>query len=202
PPGERTHPAGHTPAGEKDTSRRALPSHLRLPPLAVLPAPQRRRLLVVDDRARLRVEGERPAGAVGDVAQVAQERALLAFLDVRVGPLAAADAVEEVGEVDGVAGGAAALVDLLALDVEDLVGGAAGDRQGALVAVEGDEAEVVGTALVAAAAVPDGDLVAEIEGGDGGVGRLLVVLVVVAAAAAGDAPRAADAQAPAGHVQG
>src|SRR5262249_27102693 len=55
---------------------------------------------------------------------------------------------------------------------------------------------------MAATAVPESDLVSEVEGGQGGVGRFLIVGEVVTAAAAGDAPRAIDAESPARQVEG
>src|SRR5208283_371855 len=46
--------------------------HLRLPALLVLANSQGSRLLVVDDGVRLRVDGQRSASAVGDVAEMAE----------------------------------------------------------------------------------------------------------------------------------
>src|SRR3954452_15418 len=64
-------------AGDKRAKRErdVVPLHLRLPALGVLGArPQRHRLLVVEDAAVLRVAVQRAAGAVRDVAEVAQQR--------------------------------------------------------------------------------------------------------------------------------
>src|SRR5262245_11872890 len=67
--------------------------------LAVSAAQELVRLQVVPDRLGLGVEVQHPADAQGDVAEVAQPRALVPLLDVGVGALAALDAVEEVAEV-------------------------------------------------------------------------------------------------------
>src|SRR5262249_35052386 len=125
------------------------PLHLRLPAAAVLPAPQLRRLRVADDLARGRVEVDRPPRPVGDVAQVAEERALLPLLDLGVGLLPGAHAAQEVGDVADVAGLAGLLFGHLAVRVEDLVAGV-GDVQDAPVAVEGDEGQALALAGLAA----------------------------------------------------
>src|SRR5207249_1561748 len=79
---------------------RFLPSHRgQFEALAVVAAEQLVRLRVVPDRLGRGVEVERPAGPVGDVAEVAQPGAGVADLDVGVGGLAVADAVEEVADV-------------------------------------------------------------------------------------------------------
>src|SRR5262245_24533138 len=56
-------------------------------------------LRVADDGLRLSVEEQRAAEAIGDVAQMAQPRALVAFLDIGVGPFSVLDAIEEVADV-------------------------------------------------------------------------------------------------------
>ena len=72
-------------------------------------------LRVVEDVAVLRVALEAPAGAVGDVAEVAEQGALVALLDLAVGLGPLADRVEEVGLVPDVAAGAADRLDGLAV---------------------------------------------------------------------------------------
>ena len=57
--------------------------NLRLPPFAVLPLPQRLRFRVAHDMARLRIDVQRMAGAVGDVAALAEEGALVCRLSRR-----------------------------------------------------------------------------------------------------------------------
>ena len=176
-------------------------SHLRFPPLLILSAPELHGRGVVEDVAVGRVAGECAADAVGDGAEVAEQGALVADLDLGVGRRAGADGGEEVGQVDGVAAAAALLFDELVLAVEDgpLV---AGQDHRRLVAVEGDaETVALEAARQATVAFPGEPLVAEIEGGDQRVGRFLVVLEEVAAAAGGDALRVIDLQAPAGQVE-
>src|ERR1035438_3145590 len=57
-------------------------SDLRLPPRAVRAPAERRGCLIADDLARLGIKVNRVPGAPGDVAQVAEDGALLAFLDL------------------------------------------------------------------------------------------------------------------------
>src|SRR5262249_57341411 len=89
----RVHPVADA-AGSPDLY--PLRHHKRL---AVAAPEQLVRLGVALDGLRRRVEAEGPPDAEGDVAEVAQPRALVTLFDVRVGPLAAPHAVEEVLQV-------------------------------------------------------------------------------------------------------
>ena len=73
--------------------------HLRLPARAILAAPELHGFGVVQDVAVFFARREHAVDAVGDVAEVAEQGALVAFLDVGVGAFAGLDAVEEVGDV-------------------------------------------------------------------------------------------------------
>src|SRR5262249_9479854 len=68
-------------------------------PLPVFPPEQFVGLVIVQDALVLRVPAQGAADAVGDVAEVAKQRALVAVLDVGVGALAALDAIEEIPQV-------------------------------------------------------------------------------------------------------
>src|SRR5438128_5240389 len=102
------------------------PSHLlrQHERLAIGPSEQAIRLGVVEDGLGLGVEAERVAGAEGDVAEVAEARTLVSFLDVGVGSSAVANAVEEVLQVSAVHGhllrGVIARADRIAGGVADL----------------------------------------------------------------------------------
>src|SRR5262249_1326501 len=111
------------------------PLHLRLPTLLVLTAPVGQRLLVVKDVPCLGVAAERSAGAVSDVAQVTQQRALVALFDFAIQLGAVANSINEVGDVDRLAVRAVVLPNRLALGIVDAVAAAA-DGQAALVADE------------------------------------------------------------------
>src|SRR5262245_30102901 len=127
--------------------------HLRLPPLLVLPAPELRRLLVAVKVAVLGVAVQRPRRAVGDVAEVAQQRALVRFRDLTVELAALPDGIEEVDDVERVAGGALDLAHRLTLGVVDRVAAAA-NRQAALLADEHHIGDAVLRQLATAQALP------------------------------------------------
>src|SRR3954447_6304958 len=97
---------------------------LRLPAGAVVAGPEVHRFFVVDDVAVFFVDGEDTVDAVGDVAEVTEKRALDAFGDVGIGPTAAADAGEKVGNVVAHVATAGALTDFLVLHIERLVAAA------------------------------------------------------------------------------
>src|SRR5262249_500400 len=148
-------------------------SYPGLPPLGVLAAPVGHCVGVVEDAAVFRVAAQGPAGPVRDVTQVAEQGALVPLLDLAVGLGLAPGGRAAVREMDGVAAGAADLLDRLALDVGDEVS-ATQDFQCALVAVEDEVgAGVAGPDRVAAPALP-GDCLAAVElvADDVGVGRL------------------------------
>src|SRR5262249_14286660 len=173
------------PPGPGVRSTAGPPSRLGLPPLLVLARPQRLGRPVVQDPPGLRVAAHGPAGAVGDVAQVAQERALVPLLDLAVELGAAADRRPEVCAVLGVAAVALLLPQHLALLVADRVVAAA-DRQAALLAEEDHVRDLALRVLVAAQALPDDRLPRrEVEADGVRVRRLLVVLEAVAAARGG-----------------
>src|SRR6516165_6019029 len=67
--------------------------------LAIGPSQQPVGFGVADARFGLGIEAQGMAGAVGDVAQVAQTRALVAFLNVGIGPAAFLDAIDEIPQV-------------------------------------------------------------------------------------------------------
>src|SRR5205085_8195342 len=100
---------------------RQIISNARLPTLRVFTCPVGRRWLVVHDVAVLGVALQGPADAMGDVAEVAEQRALVRLVDVAGEPAVAAAGFEEVADVADVAARAVDLAQLLAGLVEDLV---------------------------------------------------------------------------------
>src|SRR5205085_2255840 len=128
---------------------------------------------VSDYVAGLRVDIQRVAGAVGDVAEMAEQRALHALFDLGVRTLAGADAVQEVLLVGRIAGGACSSGELLAVGIQNPVASAFGADHGALVAVErAAEHGILEPALVPAPPFPGKAAVAEVVGDHHGVRRL------------------------------
>ena len=72
--------------------------NLRFPAFAVFAGPQFLRVAVVEDFSGALIDVEGVASAVGYVAEVAQERALLTFFDGGARFLAGADAIEKIPE--------------------------------------------------------------------------------------------------------
>jgi len=89
------------------------------------------------DVAILWIAGKRPAGAVGDVAEVAEEGRFVPFFDVGMGAALGANPGDEIGQVDFVAGGAGAFRDCFVHQVVDRITAAVDDHRPAL-AVERD----------------------------------------------------------------
>ena len=140
-------------------------------------------------------------GAPGDVAEVTELRANVAFLDVGVElRVAVADGVEKVCDVADFAAGAIVLLHLFAFHINDAVTAAVVFKR-AGIAVKSDERKFFAGAREATAAVPGDASFTEIVCGDGGVGRLLVVIEMVAIPFAGNAGGMRDAEAPAGDVE-
>src|SRR5882724_2404787 len=73
----------------------------RRPARGVLPLPELHRLLVTRDTTRRRIDAERAAGRLRDVAEVAQQHALRPLLDRLTQRGAGADRVREVVDVQG-----------------------------------------------------------------------------------------------------
>src|SRR4051812_38563974 len=86
--------------------------------------------------------------------------------------------------------------------IKNFVAAAAGDGEGAFVAVEGDEVMFLVCARVAGTAFPREANFAEIVLGDGGVGCFLVVIEMITAAVAGHFCGVRDLESPSGDVQG
>lgn len=97
--------------------------NLRFPARFVFPLPQVHRLIVAEDVAVGGVAGERRAGAVGDVAEVAEERASVSDFDfgVEVQVFPFADRSHQVVDVRFVVVGTFSFVDQLVVLVEELV---------------------------------------------------------------------------------
>src|SRR2546423_10162693 len=113
------------------------------------------------------------AGAERYVAQVAHQGALVALLDVRVGPVAAAHALQEVQLVRLVAAGAVVARQLLPVHPQDAVA-AVVYQHGPLVAVERDaELRPLEPARVPAPSLPGDPLIAVVVGHYQRVRRLL-----------------------------
>src|ERR1700722_18380951 len=92
-----------SPGGRPKSTEPLADLHARFPVLVVLAGPERHGRLVVQDVAVLRVALQAAAGAVGDVAEVAKQGALVPFLDFAVEPGAFANGVEEISQVWSVA---------------------------------------------------------------------------------------------------
>src|SRR5262245_17012742 len=149
------------------------------PAFAVVAFPEFFGVAVFFDAAGFWVDVEGGAGAPGDVAEVAELGAEVAFLDFGIEfDAAAADGVEEIFDVDFFAAGAALLFNGFSFQIEDSV--AVVNFHTAVVAVEGDEWEFLVGARMATAAIPTDANLAEVESGDGGVGSFLVVVEMVA----------------------
>src|SRR5947209_7644270 len=89
--------------------RRSPPSYHRLPSLAILPAPQRRRFLVIINcRATLGPHVQGPIHSIRNIAQMAQQGAAYSLFDLRVQLGVPAYAVYEILRVDVVASRAGA----------------------------------------------------------------------------------------------
>src|SRR5690348_10558023 len=90
--GPAWHPANspaHVPANRQEPPGRARAAstparraYLGLPARRVLAGPEHHRLGVVENMPILRVAAQRAAGALGDVAEVAEQRALVSLLDL------------------------------------------------------------------------------------------------------------------------
>src|SRR6185312_17286124 len=180
----------------------------QLEALAVLAAEVLVRLRLSREGLRLGVEEERFAGAIRDVAQVAESRALVPFFNIRVRSLAVADAIEEIPDVHadhvalGLLAGAVAAADLPGVAVEE---------HGSLVAVDRDAVRLPFRPLVFLlpdAVFPDERATGgaprpgrEIERRNLRVRRLLLVVVVVLAAGAGNLRRRIESHDVAGGIE-
>src|SRR5436309_1279590 len=112
-------------AGETPTPR----LHLRLPAFAILTAPEVHGFVVANDLAVFFAGRKHAVDAVSNIAEVAEQCALMSLFDVGVGPLTGLDAVKEVGDVLAAAGRAALLLDFLVLDIEQPVAAAINDQR-------------------------------------------------------------------------
>src|ERR1043166_2099806 len=141
------------------------------------------------------------AGAPGDISEMTEQGAALAIFDFGVQRFAFANAVQEVGEMDGVVELTFYFADDFAVQVIDLHI-VAGNGHGTFFAVEVDaEAFAFKAVRIAALAFPDDGFVAVVEGGDVEVGRLPIILEMVAIAAASDAFGGIHGEAPTGEVE-
>ena len=147
------------------------------------------------------------SGAIGDVAEMTEQGAEVAFFDFGVQLSFAADGIDEVLEVGGVAGWSSAFGDFHAFPVVNDVT-ATLDVERTFLAVEGDLVLGIGWRAIGPAAIfpCDGDgsgLGGEIEGDRVGVRRFLIVVGIAdLGAATDDASGIIDAEAPADHVEG
>src|SRR5690606_38860954 len=121
----------------------------------------------------------------------------LALLDVLVQGCVTTDGVDEIPEVDDVPRRTLARGRLRALRIEDPVTVSL-LHEAAVLAVERDEGQAFVAARIAGAVIEGGAAIAEVEGGDPGVGGFLVVVVMVAAAEVGDAAGQVRVQTPPG----
>src|SRR5690606_21416224 len=135
-----------------------------LPAFGVFALPELHGLGVVLDVAVSRVAGQRAAGAMGNIAQVAKQGALVPLfnLGVQRQRTVVANRVEEVHDMLPVAqAGRLGVVDQLIASVEYAMRPVAIELQRAVVAVEGNEP---GTMPIAAQPLPaDGPLAFELE---------------------------------------
>src|SRR5262245_22347826 len=171
--------------------------HLRLPPRRVLARPELHRGAVIQNRAVFGVTLQGSPGPVGDVAQMAQERALVPLLDLAVDLLIPPVGRQPVAEVSVLPRlGRRELLDLLALHVVDRVP-AVLEYQAPLLAVEDHVEGRPARAGVAAQSLPGDHFAAvELEADGVRVRSLLVVFVPVAAARRGHVHRVIDPEAP------
>ena len=140
-------------------------------------------------------------GAIGDVAQVAEQRAFLAFFDLGVGLFATANAIEKILDVNLFALRPCATVNLVAFGIKNPVAAALiGERT--VVAVKGDECQLLLSAGMATAVVPHRSLFTKVKYGRAGVGRFLIVIEMISATVEGEAGWIIDTETPAGDVQG
>jgi rhamnose transport system permease protein len=175
---------------------------LRFPVGPILATPQCRDGGIALRLAGRRIEIHGMARAVGDVSQLAQERAFVTFFDVGIWPAAGTDAIEKIPQMRVVAVEALAFGgELLAGGVEDLVVAAIEDHR-SIIAVEGDaKGRTLEAMAMPVAAFPGDRLVAEIIRDHLRVGRFLVIVEEVFSAAGRDAARVVDPQAPAADVE-
>src|SRR2546426_2801583 len=187
--------------------------HGRRPARGILPLPELHRLLVARKAARRRIDAQRTAGRLSDVAEVAQQHALRPLLDRLPQRGAGADRVHEVVDVQGrhvvVGAGVEAvprprgegrlhhllleIVHRITVAVEHHAAGRAQDGRAARPAERGQ--------AVAALPLPDDGLPArELETGLLRIGELPIVGEVMAAAEGRDTRGVAHAQRPAGDV--
>ena len=141
------------------------------------------------------------SGAPGDVSQMAEQSAFLAFLDFRIEACVAADGFNEIEKMVGVPAGRLSFADCLAF-VVDLFPSAVQQKEGSTLSQElhTDTGSVMAS-RIAAVAFP-GDLAGtELVGSLDRVRRLLIVLEVVATSRATDLGRTIHAQSPARQIK-
>src|SRR5262249_5526072 len=115
----------------------SLRSHFWLPALLVLPLPKGHCVLIAQDASVDRIAIQRPNRAVGHIAEMAEQGALVALFNLGIQRLAGADCIEEVADMHCVRSLAGDLQQFLSLGIMDGVA-IARDHQTAFIAEEND----------------------------------------------------------------